>query len=74
MFAANQLNEQNHKKEKLFRILFGFMTATLVLPVFIILTMLVVKGGPIISLDAQSSGGSSSLSSRSSKLRALIDG
>ena len=41
MFAANQLNEQNHKKEKLFRILFGFMTATLVLPVFIILTMLV---------------------------------
>ena len=51
MFAANQLNEQNHKKEKLFRILFGFMTATLVLPVFIILTMLVVKGGPIISLE-----------------------
>jgi phosphate transport system permease protein len=51
VFAANKLNEQNHKKEKLFRILFGFMTATLVLPVFIILTMLVVKGGPIISLE-----------------------
>lgn len=31
-------------------------------------------GGPLISLDDQLSGGSSSLSSRSSKLRALIDG
>lgn len=30
--------------------------------------------GPIITLDDQSSGGSSNLSSRSSKLRALIDG
>ena len=30
--------------------------------------------GPIIALDDQSSGGSSNLSSRSSKLRALIDG
>lgn len=31
-------------------------------------------GGPIVTIDDQSSGGSSSLSSRSSKLRALIDG
>jgi len=51
VFAADDLNVQNHKNEKLFRILFGFMTATLVLPVIIILTMLVVKGGPIISLE-----------------------
>ena len=51
MFEANEQNVQNHKKEKLFRILFGFMTATLVLPVLIILTMLIIKGGPIISLE-----------------------
>ena len=51
MFEANEQNVQNQKKEKLFRILFGFMTATLVLPVFIILTMLIIKGGPIISLE-----------------------
>ena len=51
MFEANEQNVQNQKREKLFRILFGFMTATLVLPVVIILTMLIVKGGPIISLE-----------------------
>ena len=51
MFGANELNLKYHKTEKLFRILFGFMTATLVLPVIIILTMLVVKGGPVISID-----------------------
>ena len=32
------------------------------------------EDGPIIGLDGQSSGGSSNLSSRSSKLRELIDG
>ena len=51
MFAANEQNERSHRSEKLFKILFGFMTATLVLPVIIILTMLVVKGGSIISLE-----------------------
>ena len=50
MFEANEQNVQNQKKEKLFRILFGFMTATLVLPVFIILTMLILKRRTLISL------------------------
>jgi len=35
----------------LFRILFGFMTATLVLPVVLILGTLIYKGGPMISVD-----------------------
>ena len=51
MFAANEQNQRSHSNEKLFRILFGFMTATLVLPVIIILAMLIYKGGPIISLE-----------------------
>lgn len=51
MFVANELNVKNQKSEKLFRILFAFMTATLVLPVIIILTTLIYNGGSIISID-----------------------
>ena len=51
MFTADELNQKNRKTERLYRILFGFMTGTLVLPVIIILTTLVYKGGPVISID-----------------------
>ncbi len=51
MFAATDQNVRNKKTERLYRILFGFMTATLVLPVIIILTTLIYKGGPVISID-----------------------
>lgn len=51
MFIADELNKKNRKTERLFRIMFGLMTATLVLPVIIILSTLIYKGGPIISID-----------------------
>lgn len=51
MFGATTLNSKNRKWERLFRVLFGFMTGTLVLPVVIILAMLIYKGGPIISFE-----------------------
>jgi phosphate transport system permease protein len=51
VFVANELNEKNQKSEKLFRILFAFMTATLVLPVIVILTTLIYNGGSMISID-----------------------
>jgi phosphate transport system permease protein len=51
MFGATTLNSKNRKRERLFRVLFGFMTGTLVLPVVIILAMLIYKGGPIISFE-----------------------
>ncbi len=51
MFASSELNQKNRKREKLFRILFGLMTATLVLPVVVILSTLIYKGGATISID-----------------------
>jgi len=51
MFAASELNQRHKKTERLFRILFGFMTGALVLPVVIILATLIYKGGPVISID-----------------------
>ena len=51
MFAADELNRRNHANGRLFKILFGFMTATLVLPVIIILAMLIYQGGAVISLE-----------------------
>jgi phosphate transport system permease protein len=51
VFAATDLNQKNRNIQMLFRILFGFMTATLVLPVILILSTLIYKGGPIISID-----------------------
>lgn len=51
MFAKSTLNVRDKKLETLFRILFGLMTALLILPVLLILGTLIVKGGPIISID-----------------------
>lgn len=51
MFQATDLNAHNHKVEARFRWLFLGMTLLLILPVLVILVMLVVKGGPIISID-----------------------
>lgn len=51
MFETTELNAQNHKVQSLFRILFMMMTLLLILPVVIILITLIVKGGPIISLE-----------------------
>jgi phosphate transport system permease protein len=51
MFSASELNHRNQRIQKLFQFLLGSMTLTLMLPVVIILTVLVVKGGPAISFE-----------------------
>jgi phosphate transport system permease protein len=51
MFQATPLNAQSYGAEKRVRTLFGLMTLVLGLPVLIILGVLLVKGGPAISVD-----------------------
>ncbi len=51
MFAATELNQKNQRTEKLVRLLFLLMAGLLILPVLIILTTLVYKGGSILSID-----------------------
>ena len=50
-FLETDLNTRAKRTEKLYQILFGMMAALLILPVLIILTTLVVKGSPVVSLD-----------------------
>ena len=50
-FLETDLNARAKRTERLFRILFRMMAALLILPVLIILTMLVVKGSPVLSVD-----------------------
>lgn len=51
MFVTTDTNRRNKSVQSLFRILFGFMTAALVFPVILILGTLLVKGGPVLSID-----------------------
>jgi phosphate transport system permease protein len=51
MFSATTLNRKNDRKELAVRWLLGAMTGLLVLPVVVILSVLVYKGGPIISFE-----------------------
>ena len=51
MFGQTELNRSNRKTETLFRSVFLLMTLMLILPVAIILSVLLYKGGPIITLD-----------------------
>lgn len=50
-FAASELNLSNYRTERRYRLMLFSMTAMLVLPVLIILTILVVKGAPMISFE-----------------------
>jgi phosphate transport system permease protein len=50
-FAASELNLSNYRTERRYRLMLFGMTAMLVLPVLIILTILVVKGAPMISFE-----------------------
>ncbi len=50
-FLETELNVSAKRTESLFRILFMVMAGLLILPVLIILTTLVVKGGSIISFE-----------------------
>lgn len=51
MFQTTPINQRNHSIEGLVRLLFGMMTVLLIVPVAIILAVLVVKGGPLLSVD-----------------------
>lgn len=51
MFQATTINVQDKRIQGLVRLVFGLMTALLVLPVLIILAMLIYKGAPVISLE-----------------------
>jgi phosphate transport system permease protein len=50
-FIETELNVSAKRTENLFRILFMFMAGLLILPVLIILTTLIVKGGSMISFE-----------------------
>ena len=51
MFSTNPLIERNRRIERLFRVLFLTMTIILIVPVAVILSVLIYKGGPVISFD-----------------------
>jgi phosphate transport system permease protein len=51
MFATTELNTRNYKVEGRFRVLFLSMTLLLILPVLVILSVLIYKGGPMLSID-----------------------
>ena len=51
MFETTELNQSNRRVESRVKNLFLLMTLLLILPVTIILTMLIVKGGPMLSID-----------------------
>jgi len=51
MFKASDLNHRNVRIERRVRLLFLAMTLLLVLPVMVIFSVLLWKGGPMISID-----------------------
>ena len=51
MFQRTAVNERNTRMQMLVRLLFGLMTALLVLPVLIILGLLIHRGGPALSME-----------------------
>ena len=51
MFEASQLNDKNRQVERLWKLLFLVMTVLLIVPVVVILSLLVYKGGPVLSVD-----------------------
>ncbi len=51
LFAGTRINARDQRVEWLVRMLLGMMTALLIVPVVIIITLLVVRGGPAISWE-----------------------
>jgi len=51
MFEATDLNARNLRNQGLVRLLFLMMTVLLIVPVVLILSVLIYKGGPILSFD-----------------------
>jgi phosphate transport system permease protein len=50
-FRATDLDARNRRRERAIQLLFGAMTALLILPVLLILGMLIWKGHPVISFE-----------------------
>jgi phosphate transport system permease protein len=51
MFEASKLNIRNRQTQQLVRILLMLVTILLIAPVMVILATLIIKGGPVISID-----------------------
>jgi phosphate transport system permease protein len=51
MFETTENNKSSQKTQKLYQLLFMMMTLLLITPVLIILSMLIYKGGSVISVD-----------------------
>ncbi len=51
MFQESALNVKNRKVQRLFKTLFMLMTVLLVIPVLVILSTLIYKGGSVVSLE-----------------------
>jgi len=51
VFESTEINQRNHRTEQAVRTLFGLMTVLLIVPVVIILAVLIVEGGPVLSVD-----------------------
>ena len=51
MFETSSLNRKNEAVQRTFKIALGGMTAILILPVILIMSMLIYKGGPVISFE-----------------------
>jgi phosphate transport system permease protein len=51
MFATSQINKRNQRSQNLYRTLFMMMALLLILPVLVILSTLIYKGGSIISTE-----------------------
>ncbi|MCH2103973.1 MAG: phosphate ABC transporter permease PstA [Planctomycetes bacterium] len=50
-FKAQPLDYKNQRNQRLYRLLFGWMTVLLILPVLIILVLLTAKGAPALSWE-----------------------
>lgn len=48
-FQAQSLDHKNRRDQKIFSLLFGWMTLLLALPVIVILTLLIAKGAPVFT-------------------------
>ena len=51
MFEATEINLRHNRTEVLVKLLFGMMTALLILPVALIFGILIYKGAPVLSLE-----------------------
>ena len=51
LFQAESLDDRNKRNQRAFKLLFGAMTLTLVVPVVLIIGLLISRGGPALSWE-----------------------